>query len=680
MKRKERKKPLIKRLNILFLITFFVFIALILRLGIVQIVYGELYKEEVEKSEEIEVNSAAPRGKIFDRNLEVMVTNQAVHTVTYTKTTSSTQAVRLELAKKLAEILEVSDEKVTERDLKDYWILTRPSEAEGKVSAEERQKVFRGELTNEELYSIQLERISESDLSELTPLDREIVAIKREMDRAAVGAPQAIKKGATNEEIAYISEHLSEFPGVNVTTDWERQYPFGNTLRTMLGNVSTQEEGLPNDQLEYFLARDYNLNDRVGTSYIEKQFESVLQGERSKIKNLTDSEGNLIESVIISEGQAGNDLVLTVDMDLQLNVEEIIEEELLRVKRLPSTELLDRAFVVMMDPNTGELLAMAGKQIVQEEDGSYEVQDFALGAMTTSYTMGSAVKGATVLTGFETGVISPGTVLVDEPLHIKDSPVKSSWKTMGAIDDLEALKMSSNVYMFKTAIAIGEGEYRYNQALPLNVSAFSTMRYYFHQFGLGVPTGIDLPNESSGYEGKATTPGLLLDYAIGQYDTYTPLQLAQYVSTIANGGYRLKPQIIKEIRATDPNEEIGPIVSSMEPEILNRVDMNTDYIERVQEGFRQVFQERNGTAYTYFSSASYEAAGKTGTAQAFYDGPIEDKFLEPTYNLSIVGYAPYDSPEIAFAVVVPWAYQGASNDHGVNKTIARKVLDAYFNN
>ena len=153
--------------------------------------------------------------------------------------------------------------------------------------------------------------------------------------------------------------------------------------------------------------------------------------------------------------------------------------------------------------------------------------------------------------------------------------------------------------------------------------------------------------------------------------------MAQYVSTIANGGYRMKPQIIKEIRQpTDDAKELGPVIQRFEPVVLNRIDMKTEYIKRVQEGFRRVMQTPKGTAYAYFSGAPYKPAGKTGTAEAFYDGPIQSRRNDPTYNLTLVGYAPYDNPEVSFAVVVPWATQG--NSDGINNRIGRRILDTYF--
>ena len=173
-----------------------------------------------------------------------------------------------------------------------------------------------------------------------------------------------------------------------------------------------------------------------------------------------------------------------------------------------------------------------------------------------------------------------------------------------------------------------------------------------------------------------------MDIGIGQYDTYTTMQLAQYVSTIANGGYRVQPHIVKEIREPSAdNSKLGPIVDEIQPKILNRIDAQDDWIKRVQEGFRMVAQVRPGTAVSYFAGADYSPAAKTGTAQAFYDGPERKKFgkIPPeVMNLSLVTFAPYDNPEIAMAVLVPWAYQGSSGPT-INGNIGRRVLDAYFN-
>ncbi|MED3747446.1 penicillin-binding protein 2 [Geobacillus stearothermophilus] len=678
MKRKKRAQVPI-RLNILFFFVFLLFSALILRLGVVQIVYGEDYRREVERTQDEIVSTPVPRGKIYDRFGRVIVDNTPQKAITYTRSKTTQPEEILDIARKLAQYIDIPDaeEKVTERDMKDYWILTHPEEAKKKVSEQERKKLADQGLTQKEIdkkvYEWTLDRITKQDLAQISKSELEVIAIKHEMESGYALTPQTVKsKGVTDREYAVVSEHLSELPGVNTTVDWDRKYVYDNTFRSVLGSVTEEDEGVPRERLDYFLARDYSRNDRVGKSYLEMQYEEVLHGKKAKVKNVVDKSGRVVSVEEVYPGERGKDLVLTIDAELQQKVEEIIQQEILATKRKGRSPLLDRAFVVMMNPKTGEVLAMAGKLL---QDGKFV--DFAIGNITSAYTMGSTVKGATVLTGFQTGVLHPNTYIKDEPLYIKGTKPKKSWKTMGTINELTALKQSSNVYMFKTAIAIGGGVYRPHAPLRINPEAFTTIRHYFSQFGLGVKTGIDLPNELSGFQGQGTLGGFLLDLAIGQYDMYTPMQLAQYVSTIANGGYRMKPQLVKEIREPSiDGKEPSRVIKRFEPIVLNRVDMKTEYIERVQEGFRRVMQEPGGTAYSYFASASYKPAGKTGTAQAYYDGPIKSRRNDSTDNLTFVGYAPYNDPEVSFAVVVPWATQGASD--GINNRIGRRILDAYF--
>ncbi|TCN22856.1 cell division protein FtsI/penicillin-binding protein 2 [Mesobacillus foraminis] len=679
-KKKKTKVPF--RLNMLFLAVFLLFSMLILRLGIVQIVYGEDFKREIERTEDVTVNSPVPRGKMYDRNHKTIVDNTSSNAITYTKSQGTSTEEMLEVAERLAKIIDKETDKVRERDKKDYWIIKNPDLAKAKITEKEWALYNEKKIDDKKIYDLQLERITEKELNELSESDLEVLAIFREFNSGYALSPQIVKEGVKAKEYAAVSENLEQLPGVDTTTNWNRKYSFGKTLQTVLGKVTDSDEGLPRERLEYYLSRDYSRNDRVGKSYLELQYEDVLHGQKAKVKNVTDKAGNVLDTEVITEGERGKDLVLTIDMDLQLAVEKIVEEELLKAKQQSGTRLLDRAFVVLMDPHTGDILTMAGKQIGRnEETGRSEVQDFALGNITTSYNVGSAVKGATVLTGFSTGAITPYTTFYDTPVKIKGTEPKRSWKSgLGILDYKNALKVSSNVFMFRTAINVGGGNYQFNQPLSLKPGTFNIFRNSFAQFGLGVRTGIDLPNEMAGFKGTENAPGKLLDFSIGQYDTYTTMQLAQYVSTIANGGNRIKPRLVKEIR--EPildKEKVGPVIKSFEPVVLNSVDAEENWIEGVQEGFRRVMQEPSGTAYGSFASADYKPAGKTGTAEAFYDGPERSKFNEPpeVMNLSLVGYAPYNNPEIAMAVMVPWAYEGSTGHHA-NNDIGRRVLDTYF--
>lgn len=666
---------------------FLLFSVLILRLGIVQIVYGDDYRREIERTEDVTVNNPVPRGKMFDRTGKVIVDNTPQNAITYTNR-GAKQDEMLKVAERLSNLIEKDTDKVQEREKKDYWILKNPERADKKVPKKEMEKLeeqYEGKELDKAIYRLKVDRVTDKELQELSAKDLEILAIYKEFTSGYALTPQIIKnKNVTPEEFAVVSENLQLLPGVDTTTDWERAYAFGSTLKSVLGKITDSDEGLPAEQLEYYLARDYSRNDRVGKSYIEMQYEDVLHGQKAKVKNVTDKSGNVLETIPITEGKRGMDLVLSIDMDLQLAVEKIIEEELKAAKAKSGTNLLDRAYVVLMDPHTGEILTMAGKRIVKDEEtGKNVMQDDALGNITTSYNVGSAIKGATILTGFKTGVITPGTSFYDAPILISSSQPKKSWKNLGTVNDVTALKFSSNVYMFYTAIRIGEGKYIPNAPLPLKLDkGFATFRDSFAQFGLGVRTGIDLPNETTGFKGiYGNTPGLLLDLSIGQFDTYSNMQLGQYISTIANGGNRMEPHIVKEIR--EPlleNNELGPIVQEIKPKVLNRVDAEPEWFDRVHQGFKKVYQEKGGTAFYYFGSKDYNPAGKTGTAEAFYDGPERKKFgKEPpeVINLSLVGYAPEDNPEIAMAVLVPWAYQGGQG-HSANLIIGQRVLDTYF--
>ena len=681
---KKKKKAIPNRLNLLFFAVFLLFSALVLRLGFVQIVHGEKYRIEVDRTENITVNTPVPRGKIYDRNGNVVVDNKPLNAITYTRTQSTPRKELLEVAEKLAKMIEFEDEfeqKIQFRDKQDFWIIKNPEEARALITDEDREKVKEGELEEKDLYPLQLSRITEQMVNKFTLEDLKVLAIFRQMNSGYALTPQTIKnENVSDREYAIISERLSDLPGVDTTVDWDRDRLFGETLSSLLGKVSD----IPSERASELLARGYSRNDRVGTSQLEYQYENVLQGQKARVRNVTDQGGNLLMQEPVFPGQRGKDLILSIDMEFQLEVEKIIESELLAAKQNSYAEFLDRAFVVVLDPNTGEVLSLAGKIVNKDDSGQWRLQDHALGTILEAYEAGSTVKGATILAGFDTGVIRPGTVLVDTPISIASTPTKRSWQTMGPINDLEALERSSNVYMFRTAMFMAGGNYVRNQPLPIKATAFEDFRSYLAQFGLGVHTGIDLPSESTGLKGHLKDSGLLLDLSIGQYDTYTTMQLAQYVSTIANGGYRLRPQIVREILEPGEGEEPGQVLQPFKPEVLNRITMSDEHINRVQDGFRRVYFGNSGTAASS-KAKQFKPAGKTGTAQKNFNVHTRDGNGEiirtrqvRSNHTNLVGYAPYDKPEMAFAVVVPFASTNTQVSGGVNSKIGDRVIEAFF--
>ncbi|QBK26246.1 peptidoglycan D,D-transpeptidase FtsI family protein [Ureibacillus thermophilus] len=672
------------RMNVLFISIFILFSILILRLGYLQIVKGEEYVLEVQRTEEVSVNTSSPRGRIYDRYGRILVDNEPQNAITYTKFPTTTQEEMIEVAEKLAKLIEQPTNRVTLRDKKDFWIMKNKEKAYAKVSKNE-EKQIKAKYEDEKEAQMEIdrlvrERITDEELAELSDFDLEVLAIYREMASGYNLSPQIIKsENVTAEEFARVSERLFDLPGVNTTTDWKR---VKLSSLAILGRTTVPSKGIPKSQLNYYLARDYSRNDRVGESYFESQYEELLQGRKSVVKNVTNRKGEVVDTITTFKGEPGKDLVTTIDIELQAAAEKIVEEKLLQAKSAGGSSLLDRAFYIMMNPHTGEILAMVGKKIERDpETGKQIIVDYSYGTFTTAYEVGSTIKAATLLTGYREGVIKPGTVLVDQPIKLASTDPKSSIFNRGGripMNDLTALERSSNSYMFQVALKLAGLEYRYNMGLQIKDDTLLRMRNGYAEFGLGVNTGIDLPNEFSGFKGEMDTPGKILDLAIGQFDTYTPLQLVQYISTIANGGYRVQPRLLKEVR--EPSKDgktLGPLIEEVQPKILNRISNTDEEINHVKKGLRRVYIGNQGTARSVFGNTPYTAAGKTGTAEVVYYGPIREKWRTHTITLTHVGFAPYENPEVAYAVVIPWVT--TSNSYtSYNNQIAREVLDVYF--
>ncbi|MFJ7933654.1 peptidoglycan D,D-transpeptidase FtsI family protein [Sporosarcina sp. NPDC096371] len=673
----RQRKHIAFRMNFLFFSIFILFSLLIFRLGYLQIVKGEEYSRKLERTEEVAVNTSVPRGRLFDRSGTVLVDNEPKDAITYTKTTSTSAKEMHEIAKVLATLIEQDTNRITRGDKRDFWILNHPEEALAKVSKKEQLKYEKdGSLTRTEaqraINKLTRERVTDEEINSFTDEELEVLAIYREMMSGYAYSPQIVKSGnVSKEEFAAVSERLGEpeLQGVDTTSDWVRVQ---KSKSAILGRLSTPIEGIPDSRKEYFLARDYARNDRVGKSYIEQYYEELLRGQKTIAKNIKDRSGRVVETKTIREGEPGKDLVLSIDSELEQALEEIVSNKLLELKAGPNAQELDRAFLVMMNPNNGEVLSLVGKQVVKNQDtGKFEILDYAYGTFTSSYEAGSTVKMATLLTGYQENAARIGEFKIDEPIKIGGT-LKSSVFNRGSrmsIGDIEAIGRSSNVYMFRIAIAMGKGNYRYGESMSIDKTAFETFRQSFASFGLGVKTGIDLPGESAGYVGNETKTGLLLDFAIGQYDTYSPLQLAQYVSTIANGGYRIAPKVLKEIREPSEDGEIlGPLIQETDVTILNRINSTDAEIEQVKRGMYYTYHGANGTAKRIFND--FDGAGKTGTAQTSSSG-------RTTISLSHVGFAPFENPEIAYAVLIPHVSTTSKYPYA-NNEIAKAAVDKYF--
>ena len=668
---------ILKRYIFIIVIIFLCFGIIGVRLFSLQILSRDEYIVSLERAVEKRVEStSAPRGRIYDRNYNLLVDNVAVKTIYYKKENNITTKEEVELAYKVADLIEVDYSSLTDYRLKNFWYIQNKEDAKKKITDKEWKLNKERKLSTDDIVDLIFERISEEELSKFEDRDKEAAYIYYLMNKGYSYAEKVIKsKDITEKEYAVISENIDVLHGFNTKLDWERVYLYGDTFKSILGSVSSDTQGIPSELAEYYLDNGYSLADRVGISYLEYQYENYLKGTKAIYKVLPDNTYELV-----SEGKRGNDIVLTIDINLQKYLEEVLTSEVMSAKGEVNTEYYNRSFAVVSDPNTGEILAMGGKQIREREDGSRYIVDYTPGIVTLPVTPGSIVKGASMLVGYKYGAINIGDTVQDDCIKIKDTPEKCSWKKLGLIDDVDALRMSSNYYQYLIAIKIGNGTYNYNEALKIDTDAFKKYRDMYSSFGLGVKTGIDLPVESLGYTGKSTLPGHLLDFAIGQYDTYTPIQLSQYINTLANGGTRLKPYLLKEVYSQSSNDEdmFGELIYKTDVKALGKVDVDSKYIDRVKYGFNRTVIDGLGNGYMGYYTNS---GGKTGTSQSFIDTDGDNVVDTETITTSFVGYSPADNPKMSIVVVSPDisnSYGDISYTSPATKRISAKIVNKYF--
>jgi len=678
LKKKKKKSHIPFRLNLLFLIVFFSFIALISRLAYIQLVKGDEFVALVQRTETTTAKKSVPRGSIYDSQGRVLVGNKPKLAINYTRPADVKTSTMLEIAKKLTTLISVDASELKERDLKDYWVATNPDKVDSLLTADEKKRIAKENLSTSQTYEMQLEHIPADELN-YSDAEKQVIAIFTKMNSAYALSTVTLKnEGVTEQEVAKISERLGELRGVDVDSDWDREYPMGDMLKTILGTVSSEKTGLPSDKVKSLLAQGYSLNDRVGTSYLEEQYETVLSGTKTVVKSQTNTKGEVVNTTETYPGKGGSNLVLTIDTEFQKKIEDIATKSVEEM----TDPAADRVYIVVMNPKNGDVLGITGKKKKFDENfHSTGVEDDALGAINNSFGMGSVVKPATVLSGYMDGAITlDDNTIVDEPIEFEASKPKSSWfNRNGKIEltDLDALERSSNAYMIKLVMKMGgQSKYEKGGRLNINLSLFDKLREYFAQFGLGVRTGIDLPNEGKGYNGGSADAFAALDFAFGQFDLYTPLQLAQYMSTIANGGTRIAPRLVKEIHETSPSGGIGNLEDVVPTKIMNSIQVSKEILDHIKEGLYRVTHGENGTSATTFRTYSPQVAGKTGSDEAFYSGPNPAYTNEAVENSTFISYAPYDNPEIVVAVVAPFFKDGSPSDYAAK--VGKQVYDAYF--
>ena len=643
-KKRINYEVIINRRFVLFLLIILILFSVIMvKFTSVMLINNKKYEKELSVLNYSEVyGTSSPRGRIYDRNYNIIVDNKSLKTITYQKDKKTSSKKMIETASILSNHISIDYSRLTDRNKREYICGKDQDYCQSLITKKDREQLKQRKITQKDINEYKINRISEDKLA-LSEEEQKIAYIYYLMNKGYTYEEKIIKSDVTDEEYAYVSENISILPGFNTRIDWERVYPYGDTFKTILGKVSTSSQGIPAEEKEYYLEKGYSLNDRVGISYIEKEYEEYLHGIKAKYEVINSHEMRLIK-----EGERGKDIVLSIDINLQKEVEDTIAEYVMSTKGEPNTEYYDHSTVIIQDPNTGEILAMASKKIV---DG--EIVDNTTSILTSPIMPGSVVKGASMLVGYNTGAVHIGETMLDECVKVDGVKEKcSSVDNLGVINDITALAKSSNVYQFKIAIRVNGQQYFRNMKMNFNQESFDTYRNMYHSFGLGVKTGIDLPVESNGYTSKDKAAGNLLDFVMGQYETYTPIQLSQYITTIANGGDRLEPHLLKEIHSSSSTDEIGALEEKIERKSLNRIKTEPEFMNRVKEGFIAVTNSPGGYGVGYMDSWM-RPAGKTGTSQSFIDTDGNGVIDTETITSTFIGYAPYEEPKMSIVVTSP---------------------------
>lgn len=657
-------------------ITILEILIIILFLVIIYFLIDTIYIKKnyyISKLDELTNNtiygSSAPRGRIYDKNYNILVDNIAVKVIYYQKEEDVTIKEEIELAYSLIDKIDLDYNKLNIRNLKEFYLILYSDICNKKITNEEYDKLNKRILTSTDIENLKISRITDNDLSIFNDNDKKAAYLYYLMNRGYSYSIKIIKEeDVTDNEYAYFSENNYKLNGFDTKVKWERYYPYNDTLRNILGTVGS----IPKEDKNTYLKNGYELTDIVGISNIEKQYEDLLKGTKAKYKKLSNNKLLLIE-----EEKRGKDIVLNIDINLQIEIDNIIDNELIKAKSEANTKYLSKTYVVIQEANTGGILAISGRQVVKK-DNNYLTYDISSYALTDPMTPGSVVKGISMLVGYNTGVIGTGEYMTDECIKLYNLPKKCSSHKIGRVNDIMALAESSNVYQFKIAMKVAGIDYSYNKNVTFNNDAFDIYRNTFKQFGLGVKTGIDLPIESIGYSGTKKTIDLLLNLSIGQYDTYTPIQLSQYITTIASNGNRLEPHLLKEIHKETDTSQIGELLEEKEIKILNTVDTKEEYLKRIQEGFSAVMSVGLGKKVM---GNSPNPAGKTGTSETFIDTDSDGIVDTETISNAFIGYAPSNNPKMTITVTSPDVSYINSNSSYLtymNRLIARKISNKYF--
>ena len=684
MARKINKKEINFRYNLITIFTYIVGVILIVQLFNLQIVNGAKYRQESNTRLTRESTLEAARGDILDRSGNILVTSSQKFNLELYKSKIDTETLNNSILK-IVNVLEKYEVRYTDSfpisinpfqftisdDNLKKW--KKNNEIDENATAEEAFYVFKNKY-----------KISNQDVSEI----RKIIAIRYAISIEGYSSTKSltIAKDIPREAIAEFSENSDNYPGINISVQPVRLYKEGTLASHILGYAAK----ISDDEYKN-LKDDYDQNDLIGKTGIESLFEKYLKGKKGTKQIDMAVDGTTTAEVVEQEAVAGSNIVLTIDSKLQKITEDALKENIEKIKNGGFGKSYDAkgGSCVVMNVKTGEVLAMASypdynpqsfaNGISSEEWKSYnENKSYPLinKAIQSAYEPGSIFKMVTAIAGLESGNISLTEKINDTGVYKKYGAEWKCWyytdyhRGHGYLNVIGAIQKSCNFFFYETADRMG----------------IDTLDKYAKYFGLGTKTGVELPSEVSGTLASkeyaksinaSWNPGDTINAAIGQgYNKFTPLQMAKYISMVANGGNKIDVSIVKTIQNADGTEVSKDEIRKFVNEKLGisnndqneKINLNSQYVNAVKEGMRSVTSGEAGTAYARFKNFNIAVGGKTGSAEAGKDAKGKD-----IVNAWFAAFAPYDDPEIAVVIMVENGGHGNYTAEAV-----RNIMAEYF--
>lgn len=673
-KEKEQKPSDGKRYIALILAIVLIFTGFTGRLVQWQLVEGEEY-EEISKNQDTQfIRLSAARGEILDSEGTVLVGNHLTYAVIFNAMTMAEN--RNPTLISLLTILKERGES---------WIDEFPIivDEEGNYAFDESKESEITYLKSSAMLNLQEYATANDCMTALISRynckgysqgdTRDLLSVRYGMHKKGFSrtSPYTIADDITSETIGVINERLAELPGVETKVIATRHYGEDTTLAShVVGSVgaisqSQYETQKENDNLySADNVSGYSLDDKVGSSGIEKAFESELRGTYGKEVVTTDSSGDVIITSVTEAPKSGNSVQLTLRADLQAVANKSLRENVLAN---PATKNVAGA-AVLIDVEDGGIL-VASNYPTYDLDSYANDSDYytAVSEDTTNkplynrafqgrYIPGSVFKPLVAIAALEEGTIYSGLAFSCPGFYeFSDGLKLGCMGTHGYETVTGAISASCNVFFYNTGLQLG----------------ITKMNAYAEYFGLGQVTGVEIdedagrmsnPEEYLENHGVVWNPdiysGNTAQAAIGQLDSeFTPLQLASYCAAIANNGKRYQAHLLDKI--IDYNT--GEVIEEYEPTVVMDANISSSTMDTVKYGMR--LSASSGTASDVFANYAISVCAKTGTAETGNDKA----------NLTFIAFAPAENPEVAVAVVMEYGNEGS-----YAKNVAKDILDAYF--